>query len=98
MSRYNRNVIRSFRSKALEQLFQGNPKRIEAPLRRKVENILLTLNAATEIQAMNLPGYRLHELRGEMAMTWAVTVRQNWRITFRFEDGNAHDVDFVDYH
>jgi proteic killer suppression protein len=74
-------VIRSFRSKALEQLFQGNPKRIEASLRRKVENILLTLNAATEIQAMNLPGYRLRELRGEMAKTWAVTVRQNWRIT-----------------
>ena len=91
-------MIRGFRSKALEQLFLGNPKRIEASLRRKVENILFTLASATEIQAMNLPSYRLHELKGAQAGIWSVTVSQNWRITFRFEDGNAYDVDFVDYH
>jgi proteic killer suppression protein len=47
---------------------------------------------------MNLPGYRLHELKRAQAGIWSVTVSQNWRITFRFEGGSAHDVDFVDYH
>jgi addiction module HigA family antidote len=47
---------------------------------------------------MNLPGYRLHELSGDRAGTWSVTVSGNWRIAFRFENGNALDVDFVDYH
>ena len=91
-------MIQSFRSKALEQLFNGKPKLIEASLRRKVSNILLTLSAATEIPAMNLPGYRLHELFGDQTGRWSVTVSGNWRITFRFENGNALDVDFVDYH
>ena len=95
---YYKNVIRNFRSKALEQLFHGQPKLIEASLRRKVENILLTLSAATSIEAMNLPGFRLHELKGNRKGTWAVTVRANWRITFRFENGHAADVDFEDYH
>jgi proteic killer suppression protein len=95
---YNRYVIASFQSKALEQLYRGNPRLIEAKLRRKVENILLSLTAAKDIEGMDLPGYRLHELKRANAGVWAVTVNQNWRITFRFENGHAHDVDFVDYH
>jgi proteic killer suppression protein len=47
---------------------------------------------------MDLPGFRLHPLRGGLAGFWAVTVRANWRVTFRFEGGNAYDVDLVDYH
>ena len=91
-------MIQSFRSKALEQLFAGKPKLIEASLRRKVENILFTLAAAKDIKGVDLPGYGLHELRGDLAGTWAVVVNKNWRITFRFENGNALDVDFIDYH
>jgi proteic killer suppression protein len=91
-------VIQSFRSKALEKLFAGNPKLMEASLRRKVENILFTLSAATELSMINLPGLKLHELKGEREGTWAVSVNANWRITFRFVDGNALDVDFEDYH
>jgi proteic killer suppression protein len=91
-------VIRSFRSKALEQLFNGIPKGIEAKVRRKVQNILFTLSVAAEVEAMNLPGYHLHELKGNRAGVWSVTVSQNWRITFRFEDGDAFDVNFEDYH
>jgi proteic killer suppression protein len=91
-------VIESFRSKALEQLFNGKPKLVEASLRRKVENILVALAAAPEIAAMDLPGFDLHQLQGDQAGTWAVKVNKNWRITFRFENGSAHDVDFVDYH
>jgi len=79
-------------------LFQGQPKLIEASLRRKVENILFTLSAAAEIEAMDLPGFHLHALTGKQTDRWSVRADKNWRITFRFEDGHAYDVDFEDYH
>ena len=91
-------MIESFRHKALRQLYTGTPKGIKADLRAKVENILLVLDSATGPKSMNLPGFDLHELQGDQKGVWAVTVNKNWRITFRFEDGNAQDVDFVDYH
>jgi toxin HigB-1 len=47
---------------------------------------------------MDLPAYRLHPLKGRMRGFWAVTVRANWRVIFRFAEGNAEDVDYVDYH
>jgi proteic killer suppression protein len=47
---------------------------------------------------MNLPGFRLHPLKGKMKGHWAVWVSANWRLTFRFEDGHAADVDYMDYH
>jgi len=64
----------------------------------KLGNILFQLNAATAIADMDLPGFRLHLLKGEMKGFWAVTVRANWRVIFRFEDGQAVEVDYVDYH
>ena len=62
------------------------------------EEILTVLDSATTPQALNLPGYRLHALRGELRGFWSVTVRANWRIIFRFEDGNAYDIELIDYH
>jgi toxin HigB-1 len=47
---------------------------------------------------MDLPGFRLHSLKGDFEGFWAVTVRANWRVIFRFADGDVHDVDYVDYH
>ncbi len=47
---------------------------------------------------MDLPGFRLHRLRGDLRGFWAVTVSANWRVIFRFDGGDAHDVDLVDYH
>ena len=64
----------------------------------KVHRILSALDVARGPKAMDLPGYRLHALKGDMKGFWAVTVRANWRITFRFDDGDAHDVELVDYH
>ena len=64
----------------------------------KIEDILGLLNVAVDIRDMDRPSFRLHPLRGELKGYWAVTVRGNWRIVFRFEDGNAFDVDLVDYH
>ena len=63
-----------------------------------VEDILGRLNESSTVQAMNLPGYRLHALKGDLKGFWSVTVRANWRIIFRFEGGDAFDVELIDYH
>ena len=64
----------------------------------KVENILFVLNRAPKPEDMNLPGFRLHPLKGNLKGFYAVTVRANWRVIFPFEDGHAYDVDLIDYH
>jgi len=71
---------------------------IRPDLRDKVEDILGRLDMADGPQAMNLPGYRLHPLRGELKDFWSITVRANWRIIFRFEGADAYDVELIDYH
>jgi proteic killer suppression protein len=64
----------------------------------RIRLILSTLQASEEIEGMNVPTLRLHSLREDMKGRYAVTVRANWRIIFRFENGDAFDVDFLDYH
>jgi proteic killer suppression protein len=64
----------------------------------RIRTVLGYLESAGSIEDMNKPSLRLHPLRGELKGYWAVTVRANWRIIFRFVDGRAFDVDFVDYH
>jgi proteic killer suppression protein len=64
----------------------------------RIIDILATLDAATTIAGMNRPSLRLHPLKDSLKGFWSVTVRANWRIIFRFKDGKAFDVDFVDYH
>jgi proteic killer suppression protein len=64
----------------------------------KLRDILARLDAARVVTDMDLPGFRLHPLRGNLRGYWAVTVRANWRVIFRFVDGEAFDVDYVDYH
>ena len=64
----------------------------------KLRDILSTLDRSRTHQDMDLPGYRLHRLRGNLADHYAVSVSGNWRVTFRFEDGDAVDVDYLDYH
>ena len=92
-------VIASFKRKGLKRLFErGDHSLIRADLLRRVENILATLDAAESPQALDLPGYRLHPLKGERKGFWAVTVRANWKIVFRFAGDKAFDVEFTDYH
>lgn len=92
-------MIESFRHKALRQLFEeGDPKGVNPQHVGKIENILGLLDVAQNIEDMNVPTFRLHALKGELKGFWAVTVRANWRIIFRFADGRASDVDLVDYH
>jgi proteic killer suppression protein len=64
----------------------------------KLRDVLARLDAASESADMDLPGFRLHSLKGDFEGFWAVTVRANWRVIFRFADGDVHDVDYVDYH
>jgi len=76
----------------------GDPGRINSDLRAKAERILDLLNVADGPQAMDLPGFRLHPLKGDLKGLWSVTVSGNWRIVFRFVDGDVCDVDLIDYH
>ena len=92
-------MIRSFRHRGLKRLYErDDASGIRPDLREPVRRILSLLDAASEPEALNLPRLHLHPLKGNLAGFWAVTVRANWRIVFRFEDGNALDVDLVDYH
>jgi len=92
-------MIRGFRSRALKRFYErGENKQIRPDHRQTVRDILVRLDAAAEPGDMNLPGFRLHRLKGDYAGYWAVTVRANWRVTFRFEEGHATDVNYLDYH
>ena len=68
------------------------------PHRYGVENILFVLDEAPNVQALAIPRYRLHPLKGEFKGYWSVTVKANWRIIFRFEEGYAYGVELIDYH
>jgi proteic killer suppression protein len=92
-------MITSFRHKGLKQMFEkGQARLIDPSLRVRVANILAVLDAAASALDLVGPGNRLHELQGDQEGVWSVTVSGNWRITFRFTDGNAQDVDLIDYH
>ena len=83
----------------MRQLFESDNERgIGAEHLRKIKQILAVLDAAETIDALRLPTFGLHPLKGDLKGYWAVTVRANWRIIFRFEKGTARDVDLVDYH
>jgi proteic killer suppression protein len=90
LSSYTAHVIRSFRHKGLKRLFEiGDAKGISADLVRKVENILAVLNRARRPEDMNLPGFRLHPLKGARKGQWSVVVRANWRVVFRLDAGGG---------
>jgi proteic killer suppression protein len=92
-------MIRSFRHKGLERFFiNGSKKGIQPEHADKIARILDRLDASISPVDMNLPGYRLHELKGQEAGTWSVTVNANWRITFQFIGQDVFVVDYMDYH
>jgi proteic killer suppression protein len=92
-------MIRSFMHRGLKRLYErGDRSGIRPDLLEAVERILTVLDNAATPQALNVPGYRLHPLKGELKGLWSVTVRANWRIVFRFEGTDAFDVELIDYH
>jgi len=91
-------MIRSFRHRGLKRLYDGDHRRVRADQRDRIRDVLFHLDQAQMPSDLDLPGYRLHLLKGELRGLWSVTISGNWRITFRFEDGDAFEVDLVDYH
>jgi proteic killer suppression protein len=93
-------AIQSFRHKGLKRLFEVNETRgLPAGLVRRLRDRLLAVDAATSVDEIGLfPGWRLHQLKGHYAGYWSLTVSGNWRLIFRFENGDAFDLDLVDYH
>ena len=92
-------MIVRFRHKGLERLFTaGDARGVSAQHVRKLRQVLAYLNVSREPQEMNLPGFKLHSLKGERKGKWAVSVSGNLRVVFEFEGENATNIDLVDYH
>jgi proteic killer suppression protein len=92
-------MIVSFRHKGLKRLFENDDASgIRPDLLDRVRTILAQLNEAQTIEDMRMTSFHLHRLKGDMKGLWSATVRANWRIVFRFADGDADAVDLTDYH
>ena len=92
-------VIKSFAHKGLEKLFyQGSLAGVQGIHAKRLRLILALLDQAKTVEDMAAPALRLHQLKGDLDGLWAVTVQANWRVTFRFENGDAHIVNYWDYH
>ena len=92
-------MIRTFRHRGLKRLYErDDPTRLAAGLAERIALALADLDEASMSRDIDLPGYRLHPLKGNLKGFWSISVSGNWRIIFRFEDGDAYDVDLVDYH
>jgi toxin HigB-1 len=96
---YNSVVIKTFRHKGLKELFEtGTSKSVPSEMRERIQRRLDVLDAAATINGVNVPGFSLHQLKGKSAGEWVITITKNYRITFRFENGDALDVHLEDYH
>jgi toxin HigB-1 len=92
-------LIRRIRHRGLKRLYEDDdPRGLNRNHVEKIGRILARLDRASRPDQMDLPGWRLHPLKGDLAGFWSVTVTANWRIIFRFEAGDATDVDYLDYH
>ena len=92
-------MIKSFKHKGLEKYYYtGSKQGIQPEHANKIARVLDRLDAGEDIIDMNVPSYKLHKLTGSEKSTWSVWVNGNWRITFRFENGNVCIVDYRDYH
>lgn len=92
-------MIESIRHKGLKLLWEkNNGSRLPVNHVSKIRLVLTVLDSAEEIGDLNFPGSNSHSLKGGLKEFWSVTISANYRIIFRFEDGDAYDVDYVDYH
>jgi proteic killer suppression protein len=92
-------VIRNIKHRGLKRLYEREDRSgIRSDLVNTVERILTVLDSASGPQALDIPRYRLHPLKGDLKGFWSVTVRANWRMIFRFEGTDAYDVELIDYH
>ena len=92
-------MIRTFRHHGLKQLYErGDPSRVRVDQAERIALALADLDDANKPSELALPGYRLHRLKGNLKGFWSISISGNWRLIFRFEEGDAYDVDLIDYH
>lgn len=92
-------MIKSYAHKGLEKFAKtGNSSGIQAKHAKKLRLILARLDIAETVEEINFPGANLHQLKGNKKELWSVKVNGNWRITFKFENGDVYIVNYVDYH
>jgi proteic killer suppression protein len=92
-------MIKSFRHKGLRRLYEtGSAAGVQAAHAKRLRLQLAALDSARTIDDMDIPGFRLHPLKGTERGRWSIWVNGNWRLTFEFRDGNAHVLDYEDYH
>ncbi len=92
-------MIKSFKHKGLEKFYaSGSTKGIQAKHAKKLRMQLAALDTAHQIEDLDIPGYRLHQLKGDLKGLWSITVNANWRITFEFSEGNVCIVNYEGYH
>ena len=92
-------MIRSFRHRGLRRLYENaDASGVRADQLRRIRQALIDLDTSKSPLEMNVPGYRLHQLKGDLKGFWSVTISGNWRIVFRFEGEAACDIDLIDYH
>lgn len=92
-------MIKSFRHKGLRRFYQsGSVAGIQPQHAKRLRMQLAALDTAASVEDMDIPGFRLHPLKGSQRDRWSVWVSGNWRLTFEFRDGNAYVLDYEDYH
>jgi Plasmid maintenance system killer protein len=92
-------MIKSFNHKGLKRFFEtGSVRGIQVKHENRLRMQLAALDTAKEINDLDIPGYKLHPLKGDRKGIWAITVNGNWRLTFEFSDGNVYVLDYEDYH
>lgn len=92
-------MIRRFRHRGLKRLYHDDDwSGLNAGHVKRIRRVLTHLDQASNPQDVDLPGWRLHPLKGDLVGLWSVTISGNWRIIFRFENGEVTDVDYLDYH
>jgi proteic killer suppression protein len=92
-------MIKSFAHKGLQKFYEtGKTTGIKAEHKKRLKLQLIALDTATIIEDMDVPGFKLHPLKGKRKGIWSIQVSGNWRITFKFEDGNAYILNYEDYH
>ena len=92
-------MIQSFRHKGLRRFYEsGSGAGVQPHHAKRLRMLLTALDTAQSIEDMDIPGFRLHQLKGEERGRWSVWVNGNWRVTFDFKDGHAYVLDYEDYH
>lgn len=92
-------MIKSFRHKGLKKFYEtGSVAGVQSSHKIRLRMILAALDTSLEIDDMDIPGFKLHALKGRLTGRWSVSVSGNWRITFEFREGNAYVIDYEDYH